>query len=427
VVSSDESDDADGFVPPLPAEDRLWRHPSEMASNHGPSGATAGPSRTDAAGATPTRPPARRRVVVLSAVAGVVLALGVIAAVGTVERDRDTAVGEVALEPPPEPTVLEALGPALARLDATGTGADAVSTATRATVTTAVVYRSDGYLLAAADAVTDATQLTVTLADGRSLAGRLVGADAVSGIAVVKVEAVGLTAAAIGDDATVEPGDDALAVSHDPDPAGAPVVAEGRVMGTGWRLDGADGTRHGLIRAALGVTPASSGGALLCSPGGRLLGVVLPDQPGTVGAQANATASDGTPGTTPATTDTDSDTSRFATPISLAVRVADEIVATGQAHYARLGVQGADLDAERAAALGRTGAVVTDVEAGGPADQGGLLPGDLVTAVDAQPVRSISELVVALRDRRPGDVITLSYLRDGQTGQSTVTLADSAT
>lgn len=420
MTPSDESDDADGFVPPLPVEDRLWRHPSEMASSASSDGSGAPP--TLPGGATSVHPgrQSRPRFVVVSAVAvaGVVVVLGVLAAVGTYRSEDRVGVEQVVVDAPSDNRALEALGPALARLDTTRVG--------ETVATTAVVYRSDGYLLAAADSVAAAVQLTVTLADGRVLPATLVGSDSISGVAVVKVEASGLTTAALGGDEAVQPGDDAVAISHAPDPAGTPVVAAAQVTSTGWRLDGADSTRHDLIRAALGSPPASNGGALLCSPTGTVLGVLLPDQAGTARPLPTSAAStDATSSTVLATGATGGNTAHFATPIALAVRVADELVATGRAHYAWLGVQGDDLDTARAAALGRSGAVLTGVEEGGPADQGGLRTGDLIMAIDEQPIRSISELVIALRDRRPGDEVALSYNRGDDARRAVVRLSDS--
>jgi S1-C subfamily serine protease len=101
-------------------------------------------------------------------------------------------------------------------------------------------------------------------------------------------------------------------------------------------------------------------------------------------------------------------------PIDLAVRIGSQIIAGGKAVHVWLGIEGRDLDVADAADAGlRGGAVVTEVSDGSPAEEVGVLPADVIVALDGEPVPTMSALVVSLRERAPGDVVGLTLLRDG--------------
>ncbi|MCU0311043.1 MAG: S1C family serine protease [Acidimicrobiales bacterium] len=389
----DEPEDADGFQPPLPAEDRLWRHPSELGSP-----AVASPAPTTRTG--------RRRPRAALVASGLVVVLGALAAAGALATSGSpgTTTGVAAS---PRDEAIAALGPAVARLDARRDGVP--------TTATAVVYRADGHLLTAAEAVEEVTDPTVTLADGRVLPATVVGADPVSGIAVVRVEATDLVPAPLQTDEPVEAGAPALAVAHRPDDVESPASGQGRITGTGWKVGSGDAARHDLIRTVLG-TPADTSGALLCDETGAVLGVFLPEGDVTPAS----TDPSGDPPTTTRVTSTDE---HFAVPIAMAVRAADDLVTTGRARYGWLGLSGTDLGVA-AEAPGPAGTRVTAVSPGGPADVAGLRPGDVVTTVDGAAVRSMSELASTIRHHRPGDTVTITVRRDGEDLRVAVVLSD---
>lgn len=431
MAATDEPDDEGRFVPPLPREDRLWRHPSEMgvSATAGAAGAPrppapVGPSGGPIGGAGPGASGGQGRVVLVSAVAGVVLTLGVLAVIGAFDGGRPQVVIEqVAVGPPtPGTTPVEVLGPSLARVDARrGTGrTPAVTTAT------AVVYRSDGHLLTTATAVEGADSLSVTLADGRVLDAELVGTDDVTGVAVLDVDADGLTPVVMAGDGALHAGDPALVVTRPPDPAGSPAVVAGQVMGLGWRADDGTTSWHDLIRAVV-PSPVDEPGAVLCDRDGHVVGLVLglDNTTGTTPPNAAEAATIGIADTTGSVSPpgrSTSGSSRFATPIGLAVRAADDLVATGRTQWGWLGVMSDDVDVERATALGRSGAVLTEITPDSPADRAGLRPGDVVLAVGERAVTSASGLVVAVRDQRPGTTVTLSVQRGDRRDDVTVDL-----
>jgi putative serine protease PepD len=115
----------------------------------------------------------------------------------------------------------------------------------------------------------------------------------------------------------------------------------------------------------------------------------------------------------------------FAVPIDPGRRVATQLIDGGRAVHVWLGIEGHDLDAADAVDAGlRGGAEVTDVVPGGPAEAGGLRAGDIIAAVGEVAVPSMSGLVVALRERAPGEVVTLRVLRDGEEREHLVTLEE---
>jgi putative serine protease PepD len=218
----------------------------------------------------------------------------------------------------------------------------------------------------------------------------------------------------------LEPGDQAIAVEREPD-ASSPGVATGHVSALGLRIDTADGSSlHDMIQAALETEPGTAG-AVLCSHEGAVLGLVTSRQPD---------AAPGYSATSVALAEVTSTTSTiqpgmatlYATPIDYATQLADEIIATGTVRHTWLGVLGDDLPPAEAATIGRSGAVLTRVVPDGPAAAAGLEEGDVVVALDGVQVTSMSSLVVALRSHGEGDVVTLTFMRDGAQRVATVTL-----
>ena len=108
-----------------------------------------------------------------------------------------------------------------------------------------------------------------------------------------------------------------------------------------------------------------------------------------------------------------------ATPIGLARRVAEQLLADGRATHAWLGIESQDV-AEDDDEAGGAGAEVLAVDAQGPAAASELAVGDVIEALDGDPIRSSSDLVVSLRTRAPGDEVVVRYRRDGRTATTTI-------
>ncbi|HEY6530680.1 MAG TPA: trypsin-like peptidase domain-containing protein [Acidimicrobiales bacterium] len=418
VFPHDPDDDA-GTGPPLHPDDRLWRHPSEMAAagRGGRSGEDADVGRGGHESAGPVGTPRIWTMATVGLVVGVAATLAVLSVVGTFDESPVTTVVEqveTALPTNNEGIALvaEQVGPALVRVDATREGTTRTATG--------VVFRSDGHLLTTADAVEGADAISVTTADATVLAASVVGIDHSTDLAVLDVDRDGMATAVIGRVADLDPGAQTVALEREPD-ADTPAVAAGHVSAVGLRIDTTDGgTLHDMIQAALETSP-SSGGAVLCSRDGAVLGLVTSRQPAPDSAFTSTSASvEGSTTTTvaaPAGLAT-----RYATPIDYATQLAAEIIATGTVRHTWLGVLGDDLDPSQAAALGRSGATLTRVMPDGPAAAAGMEEGDVVLAIDGVQVTSMSSLVVALRSLGDGETVSVSYVRDGQQRHAMVTL-----
>ncbi|HJR26564.1 MAG TPA: trypsin-like peptidase domain-containing protein, partial [Acidimicrobiales bacterium] len=328
----DADDDAGGLHPPLPPDDRLWRHPSEVRL-HGMGGPTA---------VTPPSGPGRGMpwaVVLVAGLAGAVLASGIIAATGRLSPDvvERHVVEKVAVTPVVSSPMLETdqgveavarrLSPAIARLDV-GRDDDLITGS-------GVLFRDDGMLLTSAHVVDGAQAIRVQLADGRSFDGHLVGLDRLTDVAVVDIEASDLPVAVLGSTEGLEVGAPAVAIGSPLGLEGGPSVTTGVISAVGRSIDPGEGEAlHGMLQTDAPIAAGSSGGALV-DTAGSVVGIVT----------AVAAEPAGRFG--------------FATPIELAHRVARQLIETGHATHGWLGVHGADLDPERAAELGvRGGAVV---------------------------------------------------------------------
>ena len=392
-----ESDDADGdrngereelagFRAPPPPDDRLWRHPSEVE------GAGPAPLRPRAAERPSTNPwPAA----LVSGLVGAALTLGVVASTGAL-HDRGATAGVVVprSEPPPAAeadardgvvAIAETVGPAIARVEVSGPQRSTGS---------GVVFTKDGHVLTNAHVVEGAETIDVVLADGSEHRGRLVGSDPLTDIAVVAIEAEGpFAVAALGSAVDLRVGQSTVAIGSPLGLIGGASVTTGVVSALGRRVPSPDGPPLlDMIQTDAAIAPGSSGGALL-DRSGRVIGITT----------AIAVSQEGADGF------------GFATPIDIARAVAEDIMATGQATHVWLGIEGRDLDNRSARDAGVDGgAVVESVVEGGPAGTAGLAAGDVIVGLSGETVPSMSALVIALRERDPGEVVELEVLRDGE-------------
>lgn len=397
----DGDDDVAPAGPPLPPDDRLWRHPSELRDHGlGGGGALAAPTAT-----VPGRSSAAWTQAVLAGLVGAALATAVIAATGSfspgvVERAviEKVAVTPVASSPMLRSqrdvvAVAERLSPSVVRLDvvrddgtATGSG---------------VIFRDDGMLLTSAHVVAGAASISAVLTDGRRVGGTLVGLDTVTDVAVVDLHGQGFPVAVLGTAEGLVAGATAIAIGSPLGLEGGPSVTMGVVSAVGRRVDALQGeSLHGMIQTDAPIAEGSSGGALV-DASGAVIGI-------TSAVAADAGGRYG-----------------FATPIDLAHRVADQLIRSGHMVHGWLGVEGSDLPADHATAAGLAGgAVVHGIAHDSPAASAGLAEGDVIVGVDDRAVTSISSLVVQLRAHSPGDAVTLRYWRDGATGETSATLAE---
>ena len=376
-----EPDERPAFRPPPPPDDRLWRHPSELAWS-----APRPPERSNWPGG------------LAAGIVGAVVTVALLAATGVVGRDRPAR--EVVVREAVQPTlasfgadgwnvasIVERVGPAIVRLDVRGDD-DGVGSG--------VLFRTDGHLLTNAHVVDEADAVVAILSSGRSVKGTVVGIDRETDIAVVKLEGEGpYPVVVLGTTDGLAVGQPAIAMGSPLGLRGASSVTVGVVSALGREITSPEGpVLHDMVQTDAAITSGSSGGALL-DGSGSVIGIT----------------------TAFAVTDLGNGGLGFATPIDVARAVAEDLVLLGRARRVWFGVRGAsDPDAG--------GVVVADVMDDGPAAEAGLRAGDVIRRLDGRPVHTMSSLRVALLRRHPGDRVSVVYDRDGNRRTATVTLRE---
>ena len=258
------------------------------------------------------------------------------------------------------------------------------------------ITRSDGVLLTNAHVVEGAGTVTVTLPDGRSFPGKVLGADTLTDVAVVKVAAQGLPVAPLANSADVRPGQWAIAIGN---PLGLDnTVTMGIVSAIARHNALGGGQRVAYIQTDAAVNPGNSGGPLI-NDRGQVIGM--------------NTAIRQAPGAGLS----------FAIPINKAKQVAQQILQRGRASHPYLGVRLQALTPQLAREVNATGnpcqlperkaALIVDVVAGTPAAAAGLKTCDLITAIGEKPVKTPSEVQLAVEAAKVGQPLAVTIERDG--------------
>jgi putative serine protease PepD len=254
------------------------------------------------------------------------------------------------------------------------------------------VLDAKGHIATNQHVVDGARSIRVSFADGRTAPATVVGTDASSDVAVVKVDvpAAALHPLTLADSAAVQIGDGVVAIGS---PFGlAGTLTTGVVSALHRTIRSPNGfTISGAIQTDAAINHGNSGGPLLDAQG-RVVGV-------NAQIESDSGGSDGV---------------GFAIPSTTVRRVAGQLIADGRVTHAYLGVGLAD--------AGAGGARVDSVRSGAPAAGAGLRTGDVVTAIDGRAVRSADTLVAAVDEHRPGEKVTLQVRRDGAARDVGVTL-----
>jgi serine protease Do len=260
------------------------------------------------------------------------------------------------------------------------------------------IVSPDGLILTNAHVVADAREVTVKLTDRREFKAKVLGSDARTDVAVLKIEAKDLPTVQLGDSRALRAGDWVLAIGS---PFGFEnTVTAGVVSATGRTLPDDSGVP--FIQTDVAVNPGNSGGPLF-NARGEVVGINAQIYSQSGGYQGLS----------------------FAVPVELAGRIQQQIVAGGQVRHGRLGVSVQEVNQAMADAFGLdrpAGALVSQVEPGSPADRAGLRAGDVVRAVDGVPVVASGDLPAQLVTRRPNERVRLQVVRQGQALELTATL-----
>jgi serine protease Do len=270
-----------------------------------------------------------------------------------------------------------------------------------------VIISDDGYIVTNNHVIEDATNIEVVMNNNQRYFAKLVGSDANTDLALLKIKANNLPFVPYGDSDNLQPGEWVLAIGNPFDlnstvTAGI-VSAKARNIGI---LQGMNGLSvEAFIQTDAAVNPGNSGGALV-NLAGELIGVNT----------AIATSSGSYQGYS------------FAIPVSLVKKVMDDLLEFGKVQRGLLGVNIGDVDAARAEQYNLTvtqGVFVSNVLHGSAAEESGMLPGDVIVAIDNHVVNSVSELQEWVARNRPGNEIIVSFLRKGKKMEVKATLKNS--
>jgi len=264
-----------------------------------------------------------------------------------------------------------------------------------------VVVSRDGYILTNNHVVEGASDVKVALSDKREFSARVIGTDAKTDLAVVKIDQTGLGPITLGDSSKVEVGDLALAIGN---PFGiGRTVTMGVVSATGRGGLGIE-EYEDFIQTDAAINPGNSGGALI-NANGELIGVNTAILSGSGGNQGIG----------------------FAVPVNMARYVMEQIVSTGQVSRAFLGVSIQEVTPDIASAFKldkAQGALIGGVADNSPASKAGIQPGDVILKLDDNLVTDSRSLQLAIAQMKPGRTIHLTLIRDGNQRDIQVTLAE---
>ena len=278
-----------------------------------------------------------------------------------------------------------------------------VQTPKRTAAGSGVIISADGYIVTNNHVVDGADELMVTLNDNKEYSARIIGADATTDLALIKIDAKQLPAIVIANSDNVKVGEWVLAVGN---PLGLNntvtagiVSAKARTMGQGVQS---------MIQTDAAINQGNSGGALV-NTRGELIGINA-----MIYSQTGSNIGYG-----------------FAIPTTIMNKVVDDLKQYGNVQRAMIGIQGSDvnlyIDSEKEKGnevdLGTMeGIYVAKVVDDGAAADAGLKEGDVITHIDGQKIKSFGELQNVIAQKRPGDKITINYLRNKKKQTATLTL-----
>ena len=255
-----------------------------------------------------------------------------------------------------------------------------------------IVDARNGYIITNAHVIENATEITVTLLDNRSIKAEVVGADAGSDVALLKVKAANLAAMPVADSSKAEVGDFVVAIGN---PFGLQhTVTSGIISGLGRSGISRDGYED-FIQTDASINPGNSGGALV-NLKGELVGINSAILSGNGGGNIGI---------------------GFAIPSNMVKTIMDQIVQYGEVKRGVLGVNIVTLTPDVAQNLGiadAQGALVSQVVEGSAAEKAGIRAGDVITSVNNRPVKTGAELRNAIGLLRVGDKVEITLLREGK-------------
>lgn len=250
-----------------------------------------------------------------------------------------------------------------------------------------VIIRSDGLILTNNHVIADASKIEVTLTTGKTYSGKVLGSDAVSDVALVKIDATNLPYATLGDSSKIKVGEFVVAIGN---PYGLDhTVTFGVISAVERNIDNGDGTTmYGVIQTDTAINPGNSGGPLVDLQG-NVIGI-------------NTMIYNNSQGL------------GFAVSSNTCEKVINDILTNGKVQWPFLGVGVTTMTQSIAQQLNikyTEGVLVSSVTAGTAASKAGIKVNDIVTAVDGQSITTSDQLISIIRSHNVGDKMTLSIMR----------------
>ena len=285
-----------------------------------------------------------------------------------------------------------------------GTRRRQVQTPKRTAAGSGVIIRSDGYIVTNNHVVEGADELTVTLSDNKEYSARIIGTDKTTDLALIKIDGRNLPAIEIANSDQVKVGEWVLAIGN---PLGLNNTVTAGIISAKARTLGANGVES-FIQTDAAINAGNSGGALV-NTNGQLVGInaMLYSQTGSYSGYG------------------------FAIPTAMMNKVVDDLKEYGTVQRAILGIMGTDVknyvDKEkeegREVDLGTMEGIYVDkVTEESAAEDAGLVKGDVIIEVDGQKVTKFGDLTGIIAQKRPGEKMSIVYLRDKKKYSKTVTL-----
>ncbi|GAB2728013.1 DegQ family serine endoprotease [Melaminivora jejuensis] len=260
------------------------------------------------------------------------------------------------------------------------------------------ILSADGFVMTNAHVVEGADEVIVTLTDKREFKAKIIGSDKRTDVAVVKIDATGLPAVRVGDVSRLKAGEWVMAIGS---PFGLDNTVTAGIVSAKQRDTG---DYLPFIQTDVAINPGNSGGPLI-NMRGEVVGInsqIYSRSGGFMGIS-------------------------FAIPIDEAIRVSDQLRATGRVSRGRIGVQieGVSKDVAESIGLGKSqGALVRGVEPGSPAEKAGIEAGDIIIRFEGKPVDRVADLPRLVGNTKPGTKAAITVFRRGAARDLTVTIAE---
>lgn len=266
------------------------------------------------------------------------------------------------------------------------------------------ILSEDGYILTNHHVIDDSNTITVSFFNGDSMEAALIGYDASNDIAVLKVEATGLTPVTLGDSANMNVGDDVVAIGN---PLGELTfsLTAGKISSLSRDITTSSGVTMNLIQTDCAINSGNSGGALF-----NLYGEVI----GITNAKYSTNSS----------TDASIDNIGFAIPVNNIRDIVTSIIEKGFIAKPYIGISVSDVSTESQGYGLPQGAAVKQVVEGSPAQQSGLQVNDIITNVNGEAISGSNHLVSIVKKANVGDVLKITVYRQGQSMELEITVGE---